>query len=150
LVTPDGQISFDRKQMNQTLSEILKREILSSPRYGIDMLLACSLNADGEFNIPLGDPIQSRRIEQLINSIIKNRINKQKIAGGPVVQVTTFGTSRDLNIRFKSNKGGLFMTRKEFEKSKEEGTYEEYIEKYQDGIAYYEIYAPMYTNELFQ
>jgi len=43
--------------MNQTLSEILKREILSSPRYGIDMLLACSLNADGEFNIPLGDPI---------------------------------------------------------------------------------------------
>jgi len=26
----------------------------------------------------------------------------------------------------------------------------EYIEKYQDGIAYYEIYAPMYTNELFQ
>ena len=150
LVTPDGQISFDRKQMNQTLSEILKREILSSPRYGIDMLLACSLNADGEFNIPLGDPIQSRRIEQLINSIIKNRINKQKIAGGPVVQVTTFGTSRDLNIRFKSNKGGLLMTRKEFEKSKEEGTYEEYIEKYQDGIAYYEIYAPMYTNELFQ
>ena len=85
MVTPDGQISFDRKQMNQTLSEILKREILSSPRYGIDMLLACSLNADGEFNIPLGDPIQSRRIEQLINSIIKNRINKQKIAGGPVV-----------------------------------------------------------------
>lgn len=150
LVTPDGQISFDRKQMNQTLSEILKREILSSPRYGIDMLLACSLNADGEFNIPLGDPIQNRRIEQLINSIIKNRINKQKIAGGPVVQVTTFGTSRDLNIRFKSNKGGLLMTRKEFEKSKEEGTYEEYIEKYQDGIAYYEIYAPMYTNELFQ
>lgn len=150
LVTPDGQISFDRKQMNQTLSEILKREIFSSPRYGIDMLLACSLNADGEFNIPLGDPIQSRRIEQLINSIIKNRINKQKIAGGPVVQVTTFGTSRDLNIRFKSNKGGLLMTRKEFEKSKEEGTYEEYIEKYQDGIAYYEIYAPIYTNELFQ
>jgi len=42
------------------------------------------------------------------------------------------------------------MTRKEFEKSKESGTYEEYIEKYQDGIAYYEIYAPMYTNELFQ
>ena len=37
--------------MNQTLSEILKREILSSPIYGIDMLLACSLNADGEFNV---------------------------------------------------------------------------------------------------
>jgi hypothetical protein len=35
-----------------------------------------------------------------------------------------------LNIRFKSNKGGLLMTRKEFEKSKESGTYEEYIEKY--------------------
>jgi len=105
-------------ERNQALSAVLKREILSSPRYGVDLLLACSLNEDGEFRIPLGDPVQSKRVEQLINSIIKNRINKQKIAGGPVVQVSNFGTSRQLNIVFKDKNGKLLKTRSQFEKEK--------------------------------
>lgn len=105
------------KDRNIALSKILQREILSSPRYGVDLLLACSVDENGRFRIPLGDPIQSKRVEQLINSIIKNRVNKQKIPGGPVVQVTNFGTSRELNIRFKDKNGDLLMTRAEWEKS---------------------------------
>jgi len=50
-----------------------------------DMLYACSINKNGEFNIPLSDPVQSDMIMKLLNSLIKNRINKQEIAGGPVV-----------------------------------------------------------------
>ena len=97
---------------------MLQAEILSSPRYGLDMYLACSLNPiTGEFRIPLGDPIQANRIEQLLNSIIKKRVNEQEIAGGPVVQVSNFGTSRRLNIRFKDRNGGLLKTREEFTKS---------------------------------
>lgn len=90
-----------KKLRNIALSQILQKEILSSPRYGIDLYLACGVNSKGEFNIPLGDPIQSKRVEQLINSIIKNRVNKQKVAGGPVVQVSNFGMSERLHIRFK-------------------------------------------------
>ena len=108
--------TFNTRERNIALSKILQREILSSPRYGVDLLLACSVDENGKFRIPLGDPIQSKRVEQLINSIIKNRINKQEIAGGPVVQVTNFGTSRQLNIRFKDKNGGLLKTREEFEK----------------------------------
>lgn len=160
------------KDRNIALSKILQREILSSPRYGVDLLQACSVDENGRFRIPLGDPIQSKRVEQLINSIIKNRVNKQKLPGGPVVQVTNFGTSKELNIRFKDKSGNLLMTRAEYEKSpmkKEmsqvdkfnaryrrgaqatEGTmsYEDYIKENQAGIAYFEVFAPIYSNQLF-
>lgn len=160
------------KDRNIALSKILQREILSSPRYGVDLLQACSVDENGRFRIPLGDPIQSKRVEQLINSIIKNRVNKQKLPGGPVVQVTNFGTSKELNIRFKDKSGNLLMTRTEYEKhpmKKEmsqadkfdaryrrggqtaDGTmsYEDYIKENQAGIAYFEVFAPIYSNQLF-
>lgn len=108
------------KDRNIALSKILQREILSSPRYGVDLLQACSVDENGRFRIPLGDPIQSKRVEQLINSIIKNRVNKQKLPGGPVVQVTNFGTSKELNIRFKDKTGNLLKTKTEYEKENEE------------------------------
>lgn len=139
------------KDRNIALSRILQREILSSTRYGIDLLLACSVDENGEFRIPLGDPIQSKRIEQLINSVIKNRINKQELPGGPVVQVTNFGVSKRLNIRFNSKEGGLLLTEQEWENSsnKKHATYKEYVKENQAGIAYYECFAPIYMNELF-
>lgn len=163
--------STNTRDRNIALSKILQREILSSPRYGVDLLQACSVDENGRFRIPLGDPIQSKRVEQLINSIIKNRVNKQEIAGGPVVQVTNFGTSRELNIRFKDKNGGLLKTRAEYEKnpikkelsqtdkfnakykglktSKSIMSYEDYIKENQGGIAYFEVFAPIYANNLF-
>ena len=166
-----GLNSISAKDRNIALSKILQREILSSPRYGVDLLQACSVDENGRFRIPLGDPIQSKRVEQLINSIIKNRVNKQEIAGGPVVQVTNFGTSRELNIRFKDKNGGLLMTRAEYEKnpikkelsqtdkfnakykglkiSEKTMSYEDYIKENQGGIAYFEVFAPIYANSLF-
>lgn len=143
--------AYSKKDRNIALSRILLDEVLRSPRYGVELAVACTVNPEtGEFNTPLGDPIQSKRIEQLINSVIKNRINKQEIAGGPVVQVSNFGTSRELNIRFKDKKGGLLMTRAEFENSGKEGTFEDYIKENQAGIAYYEVFAPIFSNELFE
>lgn len=166
-----GLSSTSIKDRNIALSKILQREILSSPRYGVDLLQACSVDENGRFRIPLGDPIQSKRVEQLINSIIKNRVNKQEIAGGPVVQVTNFGTSRELNIRFKDKNGGLLKTRAEYEKnpikkelsqadkfnakykglkvSESTMSYEDYIKENQGGIAYFEVFAPIYANSLF-
>lgn len=142
-----GLQSTNTKDRNIALSKILQREILSSPRYGIDLLQACSVDENGRFRIPLGDPIQSKRVEQLINSIIKNRVNKQEIAGGPVVQVTNFGTSRELNIRFKDKNGNLLKTRKEFKGTDEE--FKQYLKENQGGIAYFEVFAPIYANNLF-
>lgn len=154
----NGNLIEDKKERNMALSQILVKEIDSSPRYGIDLRWACSLNDDGEFNIPLGDPIQCKRIEQLINSIIKNRVNKQEIAGGPIVQVSNYGASKQLHIRFNDKNGNLMPSEEEFNKAKEEGTltdeqkkyssYQEYAKENQGGIAYYEVFAPIWSDEI--
>lgn len=58
-----GKYYTSTKERNIAISKILKREIQSSPRYGIDLLMACEVDENGNFKIPLGDPIQSKRIE---------------------------------------------------------------------------------------
>lgn len=143
--------SNDKKEQNIALSKILQREIMSSPRYGIDLLQACSIDKEtGEFRIPKGDPIQAKRIEQLINSIIKNRVNKQKIAGGPIVQVSNFGTSTQLHIRFNDKQGNLMPLEEEYNTSENGNlSYKEYLKRNQGGIAYFEVFAPIWSNELF-
>lgn len=122
--------SASKKEKNIALSKILLREIFSSPRYGVDLAQACSVDKEtGEFRIPKGDPIQAKRIEQLINSVIKNRVNKQKIEGGPIVQVTNFGTSRHLNIRFKKK----MMSQTEYEGRQKESP-EKFTQPYEDYV----------------
>lgn len=143
--------NFDIKNRNIALSRILQKEILASPRYGIDLLQACSIDKDGNFRIPLGDPIQSKRVEQLLTSIVKNRVNKQEIAGGPVVQVSNFGTSKQLSIKFKDKvTGGILMSKEEWENNKtKHSSYDDYKKEHQGGIAYFECFAPIYANEIF-
>ena len=139
--------SLSKKDRNIAIARLLQKEILANPnRYGTDLLIACSLDANYDFRIPLGDPIQSKRVEQLLNSIVKNRINKQTIAGGPIVQVSNFGTSRQLSIVFNGKDGKPLRKRKEGET---EAEYRKYITDNQAGIAYMECLAPAYTKELF-
>lgn len=144
--------SENKAERNIALSKILQREILSSPRYGIDLVQACSIDKKtGEFRIPKGDPIQAKRIEQLINSVIKNRINKQKISGGPIVQVSNFGTSKQLHIRFNDKQGNLLPLETEYNPSENNNmSYKDYLKKNQGGIAYFEVFCPIWSNELFE
>lgn len=112
----------DLKVKNKAISELLVEEIKTNSRYGPELLRACSLNEEGDFVIPLADPTQSYRIQQLMNSIIKSRITKQKIKGGAVVQVSPYGLSNDLEIIFN-----------------EDGS-----------IKYFECYMPAYSKEFLE
>lgn len=91
------KIFKDKKEIER----VLKDEIRNNARYGQDMRRACTLDANGNFNIPLYDPIQSQRVQTLINSIIKNRITKQKIRGGALIQVSAYGLTDDLKIVYE-------------------------------------------------
>ena len=111
-----------KKMKNLAMMRALQREIVKDSRYGTDLQWACMLDDSGEFNIPLSDAIQSDRIQQLLNSIIKNRINKQEIAGGPLVQVSNYGTAEELKIVRNAD-----------------GT-----------IKYFECYAPAYDDQFYE
>lgn len=143
----------ERNARLEKLEAILKKEILKDGKYGADLLRACSLVTvddlgNKDFRIPLGDPIQSSRIQMLLNSIIKKSINKQKIKGGPVVQATVY--DEDLHIVFKGKDGKpLAKTRKDFAEGEQgDREYKKYIDENQDGIAYYECYLPVPNAEL--
>ena len=150
----DFKLKGTRKERNKALSELLIDAIRKDQRYGADLITACTLNSEGEFVIPLLDPIQSIRIQQLLNSIIKTRINKQKVKGGPGVQVSSFGLSEDLNIRFKDKEGNLIPTIEEYAKSKKKTKeqvkeeYRRYVKNNQASIAYFECYMPIPSSDL--
>lgn len=79
------------------IEKVLLDEIRGNPRYGQDMARACKLK-NGKFTIPLFDPVQSQRVQTLLNSIIKSRITKQTIKGGALIQVSAYGLSDSLKI----------------------------------------------------
>lgn len=107
------------------VEKILLEEIRGNQRYGIDMMRACTLNENGQFNIPLFDPVQSQKVQTLLNSIIKSRITKQKIRGGALIQVSDYGLTDELHVVFEG----------EGENKK---------------IKYLECYMPAYSKEFYE
>lgn len=86
-------LTISEREKNEAISKELESAIKRDVKYGPDLLRACKINSEtGRFEIPLSDPTQSIRTQQLLCSIIKSRISKQKIAGGPVVQLSAWGT----------------------------------------------------------
>lgn len=106
------------------VEEILLEEIRGNQRYGMDMMRACTLDEDNNFNIPLFDPVQSQRVQTLLNSVIKSRITKQKIRGGALIQVSDYGLTDELHVVFEG-----------------EGANKR--------IKYFECYMPAYSREFY-
>lgn len=107
------------------VEEILLEEIRGNQRYGMDMMRACTLDENNNFNIPLFDPVQSQRVQTLLNSVIKSRITKQKIRGGALIQVSDYGLTDELHIVFEG-----------------EGANKR--------IKYIECYLPAYSREFYE
>lgn len=107
------------------VEEILLEEIRGNQRYGMDMMRACTLDENNNFNIPLFDPVQSQRVQTLLNSVIKSRITKQKIRGGALIQVSDYGLTDELHIVFEG-----------------EGANKR--------IKYLECYMPAYSREFYE
>lgn len=107
------------------VEKILLEEIRGNQRYGIDMMRACTLNENGQFNIPLFDPIQSQKVQTLLNSIIKSRVTKQKIRGGALIQVSDYGLTDELHVVFEG-------------------------EGENKRIKYLECYMPAYSREFYE
>lgn len=138
------------------VEEILLEEIRGSQRYSMDMMRACTLDENNNFNIPLFDPVQSQRVQTLLNSVIKSRITKQKIRGGALIQVSDYGLTDELHVVFKDKDGNL-MSWESYSKKNKNATrenYEEYVKKAREegslAIAYLECYMPAYSRKFYE
>lgn len=107
------------------VEKVILEEVRGSQRYGIEVARACTLDENGNFNIPLFDPVQSQRIQTLLNSIIKSRITKQKIKGGSLIQVSDYGLTDELHIVYEG-------------------------EGENKRIKYFECYMPAYSRDFYE
>ena len=83
------------------VEKIILEEVRGNTRYSLDMVRSCTLDENGNFNIPLFDPVQSNMVQQLLNSVIKSRVTKQKIRGGALIQVSAYGVTDQLKIVYE-------------------------------------------------
>ena len=54
--------------------------------------------------LPLFHPSVKYKMFALMNSIFKNRITKQKIKGGQLINTPSYGVSKDLKMKVKDGK----------------------------------------------
>ena len=116
------EVSDKFNDIHEVEKELI-REVRSNPRYGTDLIRALTLDKNGNFNIPLIDPSQTLRIQALLNSILKNRVTKQKINGGALIQASPFGLDESKQPKIVYNEDG--------------------------SIKYFEAYLPCPTEELY-
>lgn len=116
------EVSDKFNDIHEVEKELI-REVRSNPRYGTDLIRALTLDENGNFNIPLIDSSQTLRIQALLNSILKNRVTKQKINGGALIQASPFGLDESKQPQIVYNEDG--------------------------SIKYFEAYLPCPTEELY-
>lgn len=177
----DGfQSVSDKFSTIEKVAEALQKEMVGSSRYTDEERKACTLverNGRKVFNIPLYDPIQSTRIQQLLNSIIKKEVTKQNIRRAGCHQLSSVGLTDELQVRYADSEGHLIYTQKEWNTVYNEGTtklkdkmpyehikylkelidskkfktYEEYRNSVKsERVAYWECYMGAYSRELVE
>ena len=111
-LTEDGKLNYN------TLLPIL-RKAAEDRGYGQDYLDAIapttkSLSAGNLLEIsptvlPLYHPKIAYQTEALLNSIFRNKITKQKIKGGQIVNMPSYGVSQDLNMEVDEKTGTITL-----------------------------------------
>lgn len=147
------ELSDEFKSIEDVRNRLLK-EMIGNPRYTVDDQRSIDIIVDGNnkrFALPICDPAKANKIQALINSVVRKSITNQKINGGACIQVSNWGMTDDLNIRWYDENNELIMTEKEFNKSKHNISYNEYKNQHKAvRIAYVECYMPAYSKKFFK
>ena len=101
---PDGTINYARLAA-ELRKEVIEREL--GQDY-LDALQPIESAIKGTTTaLPLYHPLISFKMEAVMNSFFKNRVTKQKIAGGAFINTTSFGVSEHLKMKIDAKTGGI-------------------------------------------
>lgn len=140
----------------KVLSRFLQDNVVTSNKYDDDMIRMFTIDAEGKnFILPFWDATVSNKVDELLNALIRNKIVKQYIRGGAVVQTAAVGLTNELNVRYKvkdekTNTYRQIKTYREWLKENPNGTHEQYENtEAKDAILdYMECYLPFWSKEL--
>ena len=94
-----GNIFKDNRSLRDTVMNLA----MSNPTYGRDFAEAFSLDSNGNFILSPNSPTIFRKVQQLVNSVIKKKIAVQKVDGAALIQASGVGLSDELNLVFDDN-----------------------------------------------
>lgn len=152
-----GELGMTRKNtssrdiaLNKSLSRMMQQNVMSGTKYSIDMLRAVSLHG-GSMSVSPENEMLSDAVQSMLGSSFRKAIYKIFFNGGQTVQMSNWGRSTDLDLRFKDKNGGLLMKYNDFcrannldsyngnEPNKDAiEAYNQYIRENQAGFAYME------------
>ena len=91
----------------ENLLEAITDMVRGNPKYGKDFIDALKLDEDGNFTLSPNSPTMLALTQELITSLFKNRITKQKIHGAALIQAAGIGL--DDNLRLVKDKSGKIV-----------------------------------------
>ena len=99
-----------KAKRDKALSDLLVQAVVKDAKYTDALRKAFTLNAAGEFDIPLGDPTIADKFFSVLFSLVKNNVNLQKFPGGPTVQMSVYGMDEELGLKYldPKSKTGLY------------------------------------------
>ena len=110
------EVFASKKNLFEAVTEIVR----GNPKYGKDFLDALKMDSDGNFTLSPNCPTMFTLMQELITSLFKNRITKQKINGAALIQAAGIGLDENLRL-VKDKKGNIVgaqclmpLTSKEF------------------------------------
>lgn len=106
------KLSPEFRDINK-VHDLLINEMKGNQRYTIDDQESIRVE-NGQFVLPICDPAKANKIQALVNSILRKRVTNQRINGGTAIQVTAYGGSDQLQIRWKTADGDFIFNEAEF------------------------------------
>lgn len=91
------------------IASIIMSQFLNGRVTDTDIVEACMPDANGKFSWPLDDPLISRRIQSAILSLCRDYLQRLKTDGASLIQISCWGKSDDLKIKFKDDGGIEYM-----------------------------------------
>ena len=104
----DGNINYDFL-VRKLREEIINREMGNEYLEALAPVQEVLGNNGSGTALPLYHPLISYKMESLMNSFFKNRITKQKIKGGQLVNAPSWGFSEQLKMIEDPNTGGIIF-----------------------------------------
>ena len=104
----DGTINYDFL-VKKLKEEIINREMGNEYLEALAPVQEVLGNNGSKTALPLYHPLISYKMESLMNSFFKNRVTKQKIKGGQLVNAPSWGFSKQLEVIEDPETGGIIF-----------------------------------------
>ena len=85
-------------ESKESLRKAVEEIVRGNPKYGKDFIDALKTDSDGNFTLPPNSPTMFTLMQELVTSLFKNRITKQKINGAALIQAAGIGLDDKLRL----------------------------------------------------